>query len=76
MGMQITVKDKNDAVKAEDILDKAGWVIGGDGIREKDGKKAGFTLMYPAGDSVRQALAADTANRMRMTPYHGIITGA
>lgn len=54
-----------DAVKAADILDKAGWVIGGDGIREKDGVRASMTLMYPASDSVRQALAADTANQLK-----------
>ena len=27
--------------------------------------RAGFTLMYPASDSVRQALAADTANQLK-----------
>jgi len=54
-----------DAVKAADILDKDGWVIGGDGIREKDGVRASMTLMYPASDSVRQALAADTANQLK-----------
>lgn len=31
----------------------------------KDGVQAGFTLMYPASDSVRQALAADTANQLK-----------
>ena len=28
-------------------------------------RQAGFTLMYPASDSVRQALAADTANQLK-----------
>lgn len=46
------------------ILEEAGWKIGSDGIREKDGGKAEFTLMYPAGDSVRQALSEDTANQL------------
>lgn len=50
---------------AKALLEEAGWKEGKDGIREKDGKKAGFTLMYPAGDSVRQALAADTANQLK-----------
>lgn len=49
---------------AKDLLDKAGWREGSGGIREKDGVKAGFTLIYPASDSVRQALAADTANQL------------
>ncbi|MDO4631346.1 MAG: ABC transporter family substrate-binding protein [Corynebacterium sp.] len=30
--------------KAKQLLDEAGWVVGGDGIREKDGKK--LTLRY------------------------------
>lgn len=54
-----------DAAKAADILDKAGWLTGSDGIREKDGVRASMTLMYPASDSVRQALAADTANQLK-----------
>ena len=47
------------------ILDEAGWVVGSDGIREKDGIRAAFTLMYPASDSVRQMMAADTANQLK-----------
>ena len=47
------------------LLDEAGWVVGADGIREKDGVRAAFTLMYPASDSVRQMMAADTANQLK-----------
>ena len=47
------------------LLDEAGWIMGEDGFREKDGVRAGFTLMYSAGDSVRQALSEDTANQLR-----------
>lgn len=54
-----------DPEAAATLLDEAGWVMGTDGIREKDGVKAAFTLMYPASDSVRQALAADTANQLK-----------
>lgn len=54
-----------DAEGAKALLDEAGWTEGADGFREKDGKKAEFTLMYPASDSVRQALAADTANQLK-----------
>ena len=46
------------------LLDEAGWKMGDDGIREKDGVKAELNLLYSAGDSVRQALAADFANQM------------
>lgn len=46
------------------LLDQAGWVLGSDGIREKDGVKAELTLLYSNGDSVRQALTADFASQM------------
>lgn len=46
------------------LLEEAGWKEGADGIREKDGVRAEFTLMYPASDSVRQAMAADVANQL------------
>ena len=51
--------------EAKKILTEAGWIEGSDGIREKDGIKAEFTLMYHPDDSVRQALAEDTANQLR-----------
>ncbi len=54
-----------DREKAIEILEEAGWKAGADGIREKDGVRAAFTLLYPASDSVRQALAADTGNQLR-----------
>lgn len=51
--------------EAKKLLDDAGWLEGSDGIREKDGVKAEFTLMFSSGDSVRQALAEDTANQLK-----------
>lgn len=48
---------------AKKILEDAGWIPGADGIREKDGLRAAFTVMYTPGDSVRQALAEDLANQ-------------
>ena len=51
--------------EAKRILDDAGWVEGADGIREKDGVRAEFTLMFSSSDSVRQALAEDTANQLK-----------
>lgn len=50
---------------AKKILDDAGWKEGSDGIREKDGVKAEFTVMYNPDDSVRQALAEDFANQCK-----------
>ena len=39
---------KYDPAKAERILDAAGWKVGSDGIREKDGKKLIVKLLVPS----------------------------
>ena len=49
---------------AAELLDEAGWTMGDDGVREKDGVKAELNLLYSTGDSVRQALAADFADQL------------
>lgn len=51
--------------EAKAILEQAGWLEGADGVREKDGVRAAFNLLYPASDSLRQALAADTQNQLK-----------
>jgi peptide/nickel transport system substrate-binding protein len=40
--------------KANAILDEAGWVKGGDGIREKDGVRLAFTNSTTAGNHLRE----------------------
>lgn len=56
----------NDPAAAEKILDEAGWVDSdGDGVREKDGVKAEFTILYSAGDSTRQSIAMVTADMIK-----------
>lgn len=45
-------------------MKQQGWAEGDDGIREKDGVRAEFTMLYPASDSVRQALAEDSKNSL------------
>ena len=55
-----------DVAKAKQILADGGWEdMDGDGILEKEGKKAELTVYYPASDSVRQALTAEFANQMK-----------
>ncbi|MEU1821036.1 ABC transporter substrate-binding protein [Streptomyces abikoensis] len=44
----------HDLEKAKKLLDDAGWRAGGDGVREKDGQRAAFTLWFPAGDKLRE----------------------
>lgn len=56
---------KYDPAGAAALLDEAGWTTGADGIRTKDGLRAELTFLYPASDSVRQALAADSADQLR-----------
>ncbi|PRY32333.1 peptide/nickel transport system substrate-binding protein [Pseudosporangium ferrugineum] len=50
-------KTSADTAAAAALLDAAGWTPGADGIRAKGGRQAAFTLMYPAGDSLRKELA-------------------
>ncbi|CAN5802668.1 ABC transporter substrate-binding protein [soil metagenome] len=48
-----------DPEKATEMLDAAGWVEGSDGIREKDGQKLSFEIMYgtdPTNDQIAAAL--------------------
>jgi peptide/nickel transport system substrate-binding protein len=46
-----------DPEKAKALLDEAGWVVGADGIREKDGVRFSFTCTAKAGDQARKAIA-------------------
>ena len=51
--------------RAKEILAEGGWVDSdGDGIVEKDGVAAEFTILYKADDSIRQALALSTAEML------------
>lgn len=68
-------KVEYDPAQALSILEEAGWILGGDGIREKNGLRASLTLLYPAGDSVRQALAADFANQLKRLGIEAVSEG-
>lgn len=50
---------------ATGLLDAAGWRLGPDGIRTKNGNPARIPLIYFAGDSTRQALALTVAEMLR-----------
>lgn len=47
-----------DQTKARDILQRAGWIAGPDGMRARDGLAASITLDYPTGDTLDRDLAA------------------
>ena len=53
--------DPEEAVR---LLEEAGWALGDDGVRVKDGVRAELNILYSTGDSVRQALAADLSNQL------------
>ncbi len=55
-----------DVENAKKLLHDAGWSDqNGDGIVEKDGVKAEFTLLYPADDVIRQSLSLVVADMMK-----------
>jgi peptide/nickel transport system substrate-binding protein len=48
------------------LLEQSGWLMGTDGVRVKDGQRASITLLYFAGDSVRQAVAMAVSRQARV----------
>lgn len=55
----------HDLDKARALMDSAGWKLGEDGARHKDGAVADMELMYPGFDSLRRDLAVEFAAQMR-----------
>ncbi|MFI2753617.1 ABC transporter substrate-binding protein [Cellulomonas sp. P22] len=54
----------HDTAAAAALLDDAGWTVGTDGTRAKDGVRFAFTLMYFAEDSLRRDVAQAFASDM------------
>ena len=46
-----------DPQEAMALLDGAGWAVGGDGVREKDGETLSFTITTITGDQARRPIA-------------------
>lgn len=57
--------EDNKPEEAKKILDENGWIVGKDGIREKDGMKAEFELYYPTQDQLRTNVAVEAANQAK-----------
>ncbi|HET9659350.1 MAG TPA: ABC transporter substrate-binding protein [Thermomicrobiales bacterium] len=55
---QINTVYNYDVDKANQLLDEAGWTANSDGIREKDGTKLSFEIMYGAASTNDQLAAA------------------
>lgn len=64
-----------DRARAGQVLDQAGWRPGRDGIRAKDGRRAAFTLMYAASDTLRKDLATAVASDARKVGIDVTLTG-
>ena len=47
----------HDPAKAKTLLDDAGWKVGANGVRTKDGKPLAFTLITQAGFAIRENVA-------------------
>lgn len=50
---------------AKKLLDEAGWKVGPDGIRQKDGQRFTFTLLTNNGNEVRRDIATLVQNNLR-----------
>lgn len=50
---------------AAKLLDEAGWKMGKDGVREKDGKRLTFNFMTTAGNKTRETVQAILQNQWR-----------
>lgn len=70
------MKVETDVEAAKKLLDEAGWALGEDGIRSKDGVRVAFDMYYASDDSVRQALAAEFADQMKELGIEVSIKGA
>lgn len=55
--------------KAKQILDEAGWKLGPDGVRYKDGKPLQVEMLYPSGNPVRMASAPVIQNWLKAVGF-------
>ena len=69
-------KIDTDVDYAKKLLADNGWKdTDGDGIVELDGLKASFTVLYPSGDSVRQAVAMAASQQLKDIGIEVIVEG-
>ncbi len=54
-----------DPVKSRALLDDAGWTVGADGVRIKDGHRLSFTLITQAGFAIRETVSQTLQRQWR-----------
>jgi peptide/nickel transport system substrate-binding protein len=64
-----------DLGQAKTELENAGWTLGNDGIRQKDGLRAAFPINYPASDSTRRMLAETVSAQLKGLGIEATATG-
>ncbi|MEL7567055.1 MAG: ABC transporter substrate-binding protein [Dehalobacterium sp.] len=71
-----TVIEDANLEQGKKILADGGWQdADGNGILEKDGLKARFTLIYPSGDQVRQSLAIAVSDQIKPLGIDVLVDG-
>lgn len=59
--------------EAQKLLDEAGWKVGADGMRLKDGKKLTITFMTTAGDKTRELVQTYLQNQWKQVGFDIVI---
>lgn len=54
-----------DVVKANELMEKAGWSMGKDGYRYKDGKKCAVTIYYNSNNSQERTISEYMQNDLK-----------
>lgn len=65
-----------DIEKAKEIMEADGWVMGDDGIYERDGLKAEFEMLYDSTDAVRTGLGIAVSEMAAEAGIHVIAVGS
>ena len=71
-----SVIEDNKPEEAKKMLDEAGWIVGADGIREKNGMKAEFDLYYPTKDALRTNIAVEASSQAKELGIHINLVGS
>ncbi|KDE68964.1 surface lipoprotein [Fusobacterium necrophorum DAB] len=71
-----SVIEDNKPEEAKKMLNEAGWIVGADGIREKDGVRAEFDLYYPTKDALRTNVAVEASSQAKELGIHINLVGS